>query len=102
MKNKIDVLSAQCVGGYNDTLIYNVTINYKGKEEIVLLERHYHDMQKTNETWDMCTFLELTDSEKNKIINVVSKNPPSIFSDAPPQIYNNESNNLDLLDEIEM
>ena len=88
MKSELKIISAECVGGYNDTTIYNVTINYYGKNEIVTLEKSYHDMQEPINTWEVFTTLELSDEEKNKIIDVVSKDPPSIFSDVPPKIYN--------------
>ena len=84
----LKIISAKCVGGYNDTTIYNVAINYYGKNETVTLEKSYQDMQEPSDKWEVFSTLELSDEEKNKIIDIVSKNPPSIYSDVPPKKYN--------------
>lgn len=85
----LEIISAECVGGYNDTTVYNVKISYHGVNEILTLEKSYHDMEDPNETWQICSKSNLTDEEKKKIIQVVSNNPPSILVDAPPKSYEN-------------
>lgn len=87
--NGLEILSAECVGGYNDTTVYNVKIKYLGVNETLTLEKNYHDMKNPSETWQISSKSNLTDEEKNKIIQVVSNNPPSIFVDAPPKSYEN-------------
>lgn len=101
MKNKILLISAESVGGYNDTFVYNAKIKLNGIEEIILIERHYQDLKEPHYLWEIHTDLNLTDEDKEEIINTISKDPPSIFSDAPPKEYNqNDINNE--LDEIEI
>lgn len=95
MKNKIIVISAECVGGYNDTLVYNATVNINGTNQIFTLERHSHDMQEPSETWEISSKNDFSEDEKKQILEVISKNPPSIMSDAPPKLY-------DSTDEIEI
>ncbi len=95
MNNKITVISAECVGGYNDTLVYNAIVNINGTNEIFTIERHSHDMQEPSETWEISSKNNFSEGEKMQILEVISKNPPSIFSDVPPQVY-------DSIDEIEI
>lgn len=97
MQTKLKVISAKCIGGYNDNLVYNVEINYNGIQENVTLEKCYYDMKNPSEEWKIFSELRLTDNEKNNIIQVVSKNPPSIFSDLPAKVYEDNS-----IEEIEM
>lgn len=85
--NNIIVISARCVGGYNDTMVYNATVNVDGNNQTCTLERHSHDMQETSETWEISSKNNFTEDERKQIIKVISKNPPSIFSDFPPKIY---------------
>ena len=54
----LKIISAKCVGGYNDTTIYNVTINYYGKNETVTLEKSYHDMQEPSNKWKVFSTIE--------------------------------------------
>ena len=96
-KNNIKVNWGTCIGGYNDTLDYNVEINFNGKNKIICVEKHYYDNQTPCDIWEVYSNLELSDEDKQKIIKTVSENPPSIYSDAPLKVYNQES-----LEEIEM
>lgn len=95
MNDKIIVISAECMGGYNDTLVYNATINVNGTNEIFTIERHSYDMQEPSETWEISSKNNFSEDERKQILEVISKNPPSIFSDITPQIY-------DSTDEIEI
>ena len=94
--NKIEVLSAEYVGNYNDTSIYNVELYFNGKKEYVTLEKSYIDMEE-NLKWEVFSDLALKDEEIDYIIEVVSKKPPIMSIDAPPTLYK-----TDLLEEIEM
>ena len=94
--DSIEVLSAEYVGNYNDTTIYNVELYLNEKKETVTLEKSYKDMEE-NYKWEEFSDLALKDEEINYIIEVVSKSPPIMSIDAPPIIYK-----TDLLEEIEM
>lgn len=94
--DSIEVLSAEYVGNYNDTTIYNVELYLNKKKETVTLEKSYKDMEE-NYKWEVFSDLALKDEEIDYIIEVVSKNPPIMSIDAPPIIYK-----TDLLEEIEM
>lgn len=94
--NKIEVLSAEYVGNYNDTSIYNVELYFNGKKEYVTLEKSYIDMEE-NLKWEVFSDLALKDEEIDYIIEVVSKKPPIMSIDAPPTLYK-----TNLLEEIEM
>lgn len=94
--DSIEVLSAEYVGNYNDTTIYNVELYLNGKTECVTLERSYKDMEE-NYKWEVFSDLALKDEEINYIVEVVSKSPPIMSIDAPPILYK-----TNLLEEIEM
>lgn len=96
VKSEINVISAEYVGGYNDTTVYNVEIYLNGKKEYVTLERKYEDM-KANDKWEVFSNLALQDEDIDYIIQVVSTNPPRMSIDASPTIYKNSS-----IEEIEM
>lgn len=85
-KKEFNVISAEYVGGYNDTTVYNVEISLNGKKEYVTLERKFEDMTAT-EKWDVYSNLALQNKEIDYIIQVVSRNPPTMSMDAPPTIY---------------
>lgn len=87
MRNKILLISAESVGGYNDTFVYNAKIKLNGIEENILIERHYQDLKEPHYLWEIHTELNLTDEDKEEIINTISKDPPSIYSDAEPKLY---------------
>lgn len=95
-KKEFNVISAEYVGGYNNTIVYNVEISLNGKKEYVTLERKFEDMTAT-EKWDVYSNLALQNKEIDYIIQVVSKNPPTMSMDAPPTIYTTTS-----IEEIEM
>lgn len=94
--NLLKVISAEYVGNYNDTTVYNVELILDGKKEYVTLEKTYKD-REANYKWEVFSNLALKDEEMDYIIQVVSKNPPTMSIDAPPTIYESLS-----VDEIEM
>ena len=94
--NSLEVISAEYVGNYNDTTIYNIEILQNGKKEYVTLERKYSDREEGYQ-WEVFSNLNLKDEEKKHIIQVVSKNPPEMNIDRPAIIYEKLST-----DEIEM
>lgn len=95
--DSIEVLSAEYVGNYNDTTIYNVELYLNKKKETVTLEKSYKDIEENYYKWEVFSDLALKDEEIDYIIEVVSKSPPIMSIDAPPIIYK-----TDLLEEIEM
>lgn len=95
-KSKLNVISAEYVGSYNDTTVYNVEISLNGDKEYVTLERKYEDM-KSKHKWEVFSNLALQDEDIDYIIQIVSTNPPVMSIDAPPIIYKNSS-----IEEIEM
>ena len=94
--NSLQVISAEYVGNYNDTTVYNVELSLNGKKEYATLEKKYNDIDASYK-WEVFSNLALKDEEMDYIIQVVSKNPPTMSIDAPPTIYESLS-----VDEIEM
>lgn len=94
--NSLEIVSAEYVENYNDTTVYNVEISLNGEKEYVTLERSYNDRTASHK-WKVFSNLGLKDEEIDYIIQIVSKNPPVMFIDAPPTVYQNIS-----VDEIEM
>lgn len=92
--NLLKVISAEYVGNYNDTTVYNVELILDGKKEYVTLEKTYKD-REANYKWEVFSNLGLKDEEMDYIIQVVSKNPPAMSMDNPSTIYES-------VDEIEM
>ena len=66
------------------------------KKEYATLEKKYNDIDASYK-WEVFSNLALKDEEMDYIIQVVSKNPPTMSMDAPPTIYESLS-----VDEIEM
>lgn len=96
IESELKVVSAEYVGNYNDTTVYNVDIFLNGNKEYVTLERKYKDVE-SNYKWEVFSNLHLRDEEIKHIIQVVSKNPPSMSITASTTIYEEAS-----LEEIEM
>lgn len=96
IKSELKVISAEYVGNYNDTTVYNVEISLNGVQEYVTLERKWEDW-KEKHRWEVFSNLTLNDEENDYIIQTVSNNPPRMSLDAPPTIYENTS-----IEEIEM
>lgn len=94
--NSLEVVSAEYVGNYNDTTVYNVELSLNREKEYATLERKYNDRDASHK-WEVFSNLALKDEEMDYIIQVVSKNPPVMSIDAPPTIYKSLS-----VDEIEM
>lgn len=95
-KSELKVISAEYVGNYNDTTVYNVEISLNGVQEYVTLERKWEDWEAKHK-WEVFSNLTLNDKENDYIIQTVSNNPPRMFLDAPPTIYENTS-----IEEIEI
>ena len=74
--NSLKVISAEYVGNYNDTTVYNVELILDGKKEYVTLERTYKD-REANYKWEVFSNLGLKDEEMDYIIQVVSKKSSS-------------------------
>lgn len=96
IESELKVVSAEYVGNYNDTTVYNVDIFLNGNKEYVTLERKYKDVE-SNYKWEVFSNLHLRDEEIKHIIQVVSKNPPSMSITASTTIYEEAS-----LEEVEM
>ena len=94
--NSLELISAEYVGNYNDTTVYNVELSLNGEKEFVTLEKKYNDREASHK-WEVFSNLALKDEEMDYIIQVISKNPPVMSIDAPPTIYESLS-----VDEIEM
>ncbi len=94
--NSLEVVSAEYVGNYNDTTVYNVGLSLNGEKEYATIEKSYNDIDASYK-WEVFSNLALKDKEMDYIIQVVSKNPPTMSIDAPPTIYESLS-----VDEIEM
>jgi len=54
-----------------------------GKKEYATLEKKYNDIDASYK-WEVFSNLALKDEEMDYIIQVVSKNPPTMSIDAPP------------------
>lgn len=87
--NSLESVSAEYVGSYNDTTVYNVEISLNGKKEYVTLERSYNDRTSSHK-WEVFSNLGLKDEETDYIIQIVSKNPPAMSIDEPSKIYNQD------------
>lgn len=96
MESGVKVIAAEYVGNYNDTTVYNVEISLNGNKEYVTLERKYEDMEAEHK-WEVFSNLTLNNDQIDYIIQIVSKNPPEMYIDAPPTIYENT-----FIEEIEM
>lgn len=99
VENTIEVLSGKCIGCYNDTTMYEVTIKYNDETKVTYIERKYNDLAEIQYSWNVNSEVMLTDKEKEKIIKVISINPPSIMVDSEAKVY---KNNLNESIEIEM
>ena len=94
--NSLEVVSAEYVGNYNDTTVYNVELLLNGEKEYATLEKKYND-RTSSYKWEVFSNLGLKDEEVDYIIQIISKNPPIMSIDASPKIYESLST-----DEIEM
>lgn len=88
INSKLKIMSAEYVGNYNDTTVYNVEISLNGDKEYVTLERKYEDMNGKYK-WEVFSNLGLKEQEIENIIQVVSKNPPQMSINSLPIIYEN-------------
>lgn len=87
MKNKLTLISSVCIGGYNDTMIYDTIIEYLGKNINIEIDKFW-DNAKEKDLWKIETDLKLNYETKKAIIENISKNIPSIYSDVEPKQYN--------------
>ena len=88
--HSLSVVSAEYVGNYNDTTVYDVELLLNGKKEYITLERKYND-RTASYKWEVFSNFGLKDEEKDYIIQIVSKNSPAMSIDASPTIYENIS-----------
>ena len=96
MESELKVFSAEYVGNYNDTTVYNVEISLNGNKEYITVERKFEDISEKDK-WEVFSNLELNENKIDYIIQTISKNPPVMSIDAPITIYENTS-----IEEIEM
>lgn len=85
-KGNLSVISADYVGNYNDTTVYDVVFSLNGEKDHATLEKRYND-KEASYTWEVSSYLGLKDEEISYIIQVVSEDPPIMSSDAPPRKY---------------
>ena len=96
IESVLKVVSAEYVGNYNDTIVYNVELSLNGERVYATLERKYNDRDASHK-WEVFSDSALKDKEIDYIIKTISKNPPVMSIDASPKIYESL-----LADEIEM
>ncbi|WP_300924889.1 JAB domain-containing protein [uncultured Clostridium sp.] len=89
IESSLKVISAEYVGNYNDTTVYNVEIEIKGNREYVTVERSWIDREGKHK-WEVFSNLALTDEEIDNIIQIVSKDPPKMLLDEPLKIYSQD------------
>lgn len=87
MKSKLTLISSVCIGGYNDTLMYDTLIEYQDKKWNIEVDKFW-DNAKEKDLWKIETDLKLNYETKKAIIENISKNIPSIYSDVEPKQYN--------------
>lgn len=87
MNNKLTLISSICLGGFNDTLVYDTVIKYQGKEWNIEVDKFW-DNGKEKDLWKIETDLKLNYDTKKAIIENISKDIPSIYSDVEPKQYN--------------
>lgn len=87
MKSKLTLISSVCIGGFNDTLIYDTVVEYQGKKLNIEVDKFW-DNSKEKDLWKIETDLKLNYDTKKAIIENISKDIPSIYSDVEPKQYN--------------
>lgn len=87
MKNKLTLISSVCIGGYNDTLMYDTLIEYQDKKWNIEVDKFW-DNAKEKDLWKIETDLKLNYETKKTIIENISKNIPSLYSEVEPKQYN--------------
>ena len=87
MKNKLTLISLVCIGGDNDTMMYDTVIEYQGKKWNIEVDKSWDD-RKGKYLWKIETDLKLNYDTKKAIIENISKDMPSICSDIEPKKYN--------------
>ena len=85
---KIRVISGKCMGGINDTLIYEININYKGIEDVIDVNCSFNHKLEKNIWYVSSSKLDISIKDRYNIIEVISSNPPSIMSDVESKVYN--------------
>ncbi len=88
MQNKIKLLNAKCVGGYNDTIMYDILINFNGKDNNIKLNKSFNKQLECDVWYIDITDLQISIKEKYSIIDTIVSNLPSIMSDTKPKEYN--------------
>lgn len=87
MKSKLTLISSVCIGGFNDTLMYDTVVEYQGKKWNIEVDKFWDNSQEKN-LWKIETDLKLNYDTKKAIIENISKDMPSIYSDVEPKKYN--------------
>lgn len=87
MKNKLTLISSVCMGGFNDTLMYDTVVEYQGKVWNIEVDKFW-DNSREKDLWKIETNLKLNYDTKKAIIENISKDMPSIYSDVKPKQYN--------------
>jgi len=90
--SQLKVISTEYVGRYNDTTVYDVSIDYKGNRELITVEKKSLDMQEPNSKWEVFSDLPLTNGEKKYIVQAVSKKLHIVSIEPPPKKYEDFSN----------
>lgn len=89
MKSKIKLISAICMGRFNDTMVYDAVIEYLDKKVDIEIDKFW-DSSREKDLWKIQTDLNLNYDTKKAIIEIISKDMPEIFSDIEPKEYNIE------------
>lgn len=92
MEKNLKLISAKYVGGYNDTTIFDVIVNYYDELVHIDVEVHNHDMQIPGRTWQVITDKNISYKERKEIIENIIKDKPIYLADVEPKYYNKEIN----------
>lgn len=92
MKNKIKLINAKCIGGYNDTMLYDILINFNGKDNNIVLNKSFNKQLECDVWYIDKTDLQILLKEKYSIVDTIVSNLPSIMFDAKPKKYNIDIN----------
>lgn len=87
MNNKLTLISSRCIGEINDTLMYDTVLEYQGKKWNIEVKKVWYDSIKKH-LWKLETHLKLNYDTKKTIIESISKDMPSIYSNVEPKQYN--------------
>lgn len=86
MKSKLILISSVCIGGFNDTMMYDTVIEYLGRNINIEIDKIWDD-RNGKDLWKIETNLNLNYDTKKAIIENIAKDMPSIYSDVEPKKY---------------